>query len=68
MISVLLSQFPKRLYYGLRKSMKTSLVATVGNTRLILRKTGDRYSEGLPVLEIRPFLDPLCTRIVYETN
>ena len=59
---------PKRIYYGRRKSIKTSLVATVGNTRLILRKTGDRYSEGLPVLEIRPFLDPLYTRIVYETN
>ena len=43
------------------------MVGTVGDTRLILRKNGDYYSKGSPVLEIRSALDPLYTRIVYKT-
>ena len=42
------------------------LAGTVGDTRLILRQKGDRASRGSPVLEIRPALDPIYTRIIYK--
>ena len=43
------------------------MAGAVGDTRLILLQNGDRFSKGSPVLQIRPALDPLYTRIVYKT-
>ena len=44
------------------------MIGTVGDTRLILMQNGDRFSNGSPVLQIRPALEPLYTRIVYKNN
>lgn len=49
-----------------RHKFDNSLIGTVGETRLILRKYGDTYSNGSPVLEIRSALDVLYNRIVYD--
>ena len=44
------------------------LHGSVGNIRLVLKKAGDNYSDGSPVLEIRSVLDALYNRIEYKTN
>ena len=55
-----------RNYLTIRGSNKNYPLWAVGNTRLILRQSGDMKSKGSPVLEIRPALDPIYTRIVYQ--
>ena len=57
---------PNRIVYGRPKSIGSALVGSVGDVRLILMRNGDNFSNGAPVLEIRPALDPLYTRIEYK--
>ena len=53
----------RQKYYDSNK-----LHGSVGNIRLVLKKAGDNYSEGSPVLEIRSVFDALYDRIEYKTN
>ena len=44
-----------------------TLLGRVGDRRLILKQSGDLYSRGSPVLEIRSASDAMYDRIVYKT-
>ena len=67
---VLMKQKPNRLMFGRKNIYGNALVGTVGDIRLTLRKQGDLYSKGSPVLEIREShsLNPVYDRIVYKIS